>query len=130
MQNDIGAARRFADRGMVERVDLDDLGVGRRAGRAARPHQARHGPASVAEHLRRRVTEPPGGAEHQNTRTHDRRRARGKSIRVHPAGDAMVRAVIVISNPADLNARRSRCRRQLKIGEWCPHILKVIRDCR
>src|SRR5262249_4559244 len=93
VQNDIGAARRRAARVMVERVDLDDLGVGRRAGRAARPHQARHGPAGVTERLRRRVTEPPGGAEHHNTRTHDRRRARGKAIRVHPAsGDGTRRA--------------------------------------
>jgi hypothetical protein len=64
VQNDIGAARRCADRGMVERVHLDHLGVDRRAGRAPRPHQAHHGPTGVAERLRRRVTEPPGGAEH------------------------------------------------------------------
>src|SRR5262245_30586379 len=40
---------------------------------------------------------------------------------------AMVRAVLVISNPADLNAPRNICRRRLKVGQWCPHILKVIR---
>jgi hypothetical protein len=107
VQNDVGGARRCADRGVVQRVDLDDLGVGRRARRAAWPHQARDAPASVAERPRRRVTEPPGGAEYQNTCTHDRRRAGAKSIRVHPASDAMLRATHLISNPADLNARSS-----------------------
>jgi len=84
VQNDVGVARRCADRGVVERVDLDDIGVGRRARRAAWPHQARDAPAGVAERPRRRVTEPPGGAEHQNTCIHDRRRAGAKGIRVHP----------------------------------------------
>jgi hypothetical protein len=54
------------------------------------------------------VTEPPGGAEHQNTCAHDRRRAGAKGIRVHPASDAMLRAARAISNPADLNARSGR----------------------
>jgi hypothetical protein len=64
VQNDVGGTRGGADRGMVQRVDLDDLGVGRRARRAAWPHQARNAPAGVAERPRRRVTEPPGGAEY------------------------------------------------------------------
>jgi hypothetical protein len=105
VQNHSGPARRCADSGVVERVELYDLGTGGCAGGAAGPHQARDRPAGIAERLSGLVAEPPGGAEHQDTRTHDRRPARRIRIRVGPASDAaMVRAVLVISNAANLIA--------------------------
>jgi hypothetical protein len=70
VQDDIGAACRCADRGMVERINLDDLGAGRRARRTARPHQAGDRPACVAEGLRCHVAEAAAGTEHQDARTH------------------------------------------------------------
>ena len=68
MQNDVGAARRVGDGGMIERVNLDDLGAAGRARRGARPHQAGDRPAGIAERFRRPVAEPPGRAEDQDAR--------------------------------------------------------------
>jgi len=76
VQNDIGATPRFGDGDVVERVEFHDLGTGRCTPRAAQPHQARDRPTAVAERLRRRVSEPTGGAEHQDARAHDLRPAK------------------------------------------------------
>jgi hypothetical protein len=51
---------------MVERINLDDLGAGRRARGTPRPHQARDCPAGVAEGLRCHVADPAAGTEHQD----------------------------------------------------------------
>src|SRR6266568_3957257 len=99
MQHDIYTARRFADRGVIERVNLYHRGMGGCAGCAARTHQAGHDPAGIAERLRSLVAQPTGGAEHQDTRTHDRPLAKG--IRGGPASRrAIVRVAPVISNAA------------------------------
>jgi hypothetical protein len=51
---------------MIERVDLDHFGAGRRARRTARSHQARDLPAGATESLRRSIAKSPGGPENQN----------------------------------------------------------------
>jgi hypothetical protein len=105
VQNDIDTTRRFADRGVVERVEFHDLGTGRCKPRAARPHQARDRPAAVAERLRCRVSESTGGAEHQDAPAHDRRPAKRTAICVVAANDeAMLRGPLIISNAANLMA--------------------------
>src|SRR5262249_13167035 len=100
---DIGAARRFADGGVVERVEFHDLGTGRCTPRAARPHQARDRPTAAAERLRRRVSEPTGGTEHQDAPAHDRRPATWTGFCVAAASEAaMLRGPLVILNAANL----------------------------
>jgi len=103
MHHDVDGASCFADCGVVERVNLHDLGVGRGAGRAARADQADHGPAGIAECFAGLVAEPAGGAEHQDTCTHDHPWASRKRISWLPARcRAIVRAAEFISNAGDL----------------------------
>ena len=66
MQDDIGAARFFRERRVVERIDFGDLGPRRRTLPGARPHLADDGPAGGAERFRRRIAQPAGRPENKN----------------------------------------------------------------
>ncbi|SRR6266851_5316168 len=70
MQHHVGPARCFADRGVVERVDLADLRPAQRMRGPARAYKADDSPAGVPERARRCITEPPAGAENEHARAH------------------------------------------------------------
>src|SRR5437879_5971351 len=67
---EIARARCFADRGVVERVDLADLRPAQRMRGPARAYKADDSPAGVPERARRCITEPPAGAENEHARAH------------------------------------------------------------
>jgi hypothetical protein len=55
---------------MVEGMNLDELGSGRRARGGARPQEASHLPASITKGFRRGVAEAPGGSQNENPTAH------------------------------------------------------------
>jgi hypothetical protein len=70
MQDNVGAARRIGDGGAIADPDLQYFSTHGSAPGRARPHQARHRPASIAERFGGRAAEATGGAEHEDPTRH------------------------------------------------------------
>jgi hypothetical protein len=70
MQDDVRAARRRRDRGMIERVDLERLSAGCSAGGGPRTQQAADRPAGIAERLGGPAAQAAGGTQHQDATSH------------------------------------------------------------
>ena len=73
MQDNRSAARRSGDRLVVERVGLDDFAAARRARAVARPYQAGHAPAGIAERFGGDVSESAGRSDNEGPLSHRRR---------------------------------------------------------
>ena len=85
VEHHVAAARRLHR--LVAGHGLDRLDAARDLRLAARPHQALHGPAGVAERLRCRNAQPSGGAENEDLLAHaEAGEARGLTLGVRATG--------------------------------------------